>query len=272
MIAATTGLIRLPIPGSKMWRGVRARRKLADYFSAEIPHRRHSDTNDLLSKLCQASEGETDGFTDQEIIDHMNFFLVAAHDTVTSTLTAMIYYLGKFPEWQQKMRYEFLEYAQKGKPCLEQANLTNLAVSEMVFKETLRLHPPIPGIPRVAIKSFIFDGHFIPAGTPVGINPLFTHRMEEIWPNPDEFDPTHFTKEKIAQRHVGAWIPFGGGAHKCIGLRVAEMEAKAFFYHLLLRYRIVLRENYTCAFKAWPLAKPVDDLPITLIPLDAAAA
>ena len=272
MIAATTGLIRAPIPGSKMWRGVRGRQKIAQFFSTEIEQRRHSDSNDLLSNLCQASGGKAGGFTDQEIIDHMNFFMVAAHDTVTSTLTAMIYYLGKFPEWQEKMRDEFLQHAHKSRPALEQADLANLTVTEMVFKETLRLHPPIPGIPRVAVKPFTFEGHFFPAGTQVGINPLFTHRMEEIWPNPDEFDPTHFTKEKIAQRHFGAWVPFGGGAHKCIGLRVAEMEAKAFFYHLLLRHRIVLRENYTGVFKSWPISKPVDDLPITLMPMESASS
>ena len=266
MIKATTGLVRHPLPGSKMWRGVKGKKYIADFLESEIPRRRTADCNDLFTSLCQATDETGTIYTNQTIIDHLNFFLVAAHDTMTSTITAMMYYLGKYPDWQELVREEILQFAPDG-DGIAICTLPKLVITEKVFMETLRLNPPIPGIPRVAVKPFEFQGYQLPAGTQVGINPLFTHRMEAIWNNPDEFNPDNFTKQRIAQRHSYAWIPFSGGMHKCLGFHLANMEAKLFFAHLLSNFRIKLSDGYECHFKAWPLAKPIDDLPLELIPL-----
>ena len=112
-------------------------------------------------------------------------------------------------------------------------NLEAMPLTEMAFKEALRLKPPVPSMPRRAIRDFTFKGYAIPAGTMVGVNPLFTHHMPEIWPEPEKFDPLRFTDEAQRNRHRFAWVPYGGGAHMCLGLHFAYMQAKCFARHFL---------------------------------------
>jgi cytochrome P450 len=100
----------------------------------------------------------------------------------------------------------------------------------MAFKEAMRINPPVPEIPRTAVRDFQFKGYDILAGTRVGIDAIFTHRMPKIWLEPLKFDPLRFTEEAIRARHKYAWVAFGGGAHMCLGLHFAYMQAKSFFY------------------------------------------
>ncbi|MFY0104357.1 cytochrome P450, partial [Acinetobacter baumannii] len=78
------------------------------------------------------------------------------------------------------------------------------------FREALRLVPPVPSIPRRALKEFEFGGSRIPAGTQVGLSVGYTHKMPEIWPDPETFDPLRFAPENAKGRHKYAWVPFGG--------------------------------------------------------------
>jgi cytochrome P450 len=140
--------------------------------------------------------------------------------------------------------------------------LGELAMIEMAFKEAMRIIPPVPGIPRAAVRNFQFEGHDIPAGTRIAVNPLFTHRMPELWPEPLKFDPLRFTDDAARTRHKYAWVPFGGGAHMCLGLHFAYMQAKSFFYHLLTTTRVGLSPGYMPDWQMWPIPKPRDGLPI----------
>ena len=98
-------------------------------------------------------------------------------------------------------------------------NLEAMPLSEMAFKEAMRQKPPVPSIPRRAIRDLTFKGFAIPAGTMVGVNPVFTHHMPEIWPDPERFDPVaRCTEEAQRNQHRFAFVPFGGGAHMCLGL------------------------------------------------------
>ena len=142
--------------------------------------------------------------------------------------------------------------------------LGELPLLEMAFKESMRINPPVPGIPRAAVRDFQFKGHRIPAGTRVAISTMFTHRMPEIWPGPLEFDPLRFTDEAVRARHKYAWVPFGGGAHMCLGLHFAYMQAKTFFYHLLTTTRASLAHDYVPRWQMWPIPKPRDGLPIRI--------
>jgi cytochrome P450 len=142
--------------------------------------------------------------------------------------------------------------------------LGELTLLEMAFKEAMRVNPPVPGIPRAAVRDFQFGGHRIPAGTRVAVNALFTHRMPEIWPEPLKFDPLRFTDAALRARHKYAWMPFGGGAHMCLGLHFAYMQAKSFFYHLLTTTRVSLAPGYVPRWQMWPIPKPRDGLPIRI--------
>jgi cytochrome P450 len=122
----------------------------------------------------------------------------------------------------------------------------------------------VPALPRRALRDFEFKGHKIPAGTGVGVNPLYTHRNAAWWPEPMKFDPLRFTEENSRGRHKYAWVPFGGGAHMCLGLHFAYMQAKVFFAQLLRDYRVVRVGNAGDDWKLWPIPQPKDGLPVRL--------
>src|SRR3546814_7829094 len=92
-------------------------------------------------------------------------------------------------------------------------SLGQLELTEWAFKEALRMIPPVPVIPRRALRDFEFGGYRIPAGTNVGVNPSHTHRMAEYWPEPETFDPMRFSPEAAKGRPKYAWVPFRSEEH-----------------------------------------------------------
>jgi len=135
----------------------------------------------------------------------------------------------------------------------------------LVLKEALRLYPPLPTIPRAAINDCEFEGYEIKKGDQVFVSPYFTHRMPEIWTEPNKFDPERFNKERAEDRnHKHAWIPFGGGAHKCLGIKFAELQVKLILFHLLKNYKLDVPNNYEMPYAPAPIGKPSDQLPLKL--------
>ncbi len=264
MVAASVGIVRVPIPGTAMARGVKGRELMCAFFAREIPKRRGASGDDIFTQVCNARDDAGTLLSDQEIIDHMNFLMMAAHDTLTSSLTSTVYYLAKHPEWQDRLRTEVMAIRATAGPELPYDRLGELEQVEWAFKEALRLLPPVPSVPRRALRDFEFGGFSIPAGAHVGVSPMYTHRMPEVWEDPDSFDPSRFSHNRSKGRHKYAWVPFGGGAHMCLGLHFAYMQAKAFFYALLPEHRLVLADDYTCDFQMFPIPKPKDGLPIRI--------
>ncbi|NVJ69243.1 MAG: cytochrome P450 [Alphaproteobacteria bacterium] len=264
MVAASMGIVRAPLPGTKMAKGIAGRRFMNDFLRKLIPERRDSDLNDIFTRLCQAKDDDGNSFTDQEIIDHMIFLWMAAHDTITSSVTTLVYELGRHRDWQQKLRDEIRSLGlNDGRLPYEKMN--DLQLTEYAFKEALRLNPPVPAMPRETVREVEFQGHRIPKGTIVGLSTVSSHRDESTWPDPDKFDPMRFSPEGGAKtRHRFAWVPFGGGAHMCLGLHFAYMQAKVIMVHLLPYYEIKVPEGYKTEFQIMPLIKPKDGLPITL--------
>ena len=148
--------------------------------------------------------------------------------------------LAANPQWQEKLREEVTALGVAPDAPTSFDHLEAMPLAEMAFKEAMRLRPPVPSIPRRATRDFSFGGYQIPAGTLVGLNPLFTHHMPEIWPDPDAFDPMRFTDEAQRGRHRFAFVPFGGGAHMCLGLHFAYMQAKCFARHFLQNLSVSL--------------------------------
>ena len=268
MVAASVAVIRKPLPGTAMARGVRGRKRIVAYFSEQIPIRRaKGGGDDLFSQLCHATHEDGALLSTQDIVDHMSFLMMAAHDTLTSSLTSFVGELAAHPEWQQKLRDEVSGLGIAADAPTSFDNLEAMPLSEMAFKEALRLKPPVPSMPRRAIRDFTFKGYAIPAGTMVGVNPLFTHHMPEIWPEPEKFDPMRFTDEAQRNRHRFAWVPFGGGAHMCLGLHFAYMQAKCFARHFLQNLEVSLEPGYKPDWQMWPIPKPRDGLRVVLKPV-----
>ncbi len=265
MVAASVAVIRKPLPGTAMARGVNGRKRIVAYFSEQIPIRRaKGGGDDLFSQLCHATHEDGALLSTQDIVDHMSFLMMAAHDTLTSSLTSFIGALAANPQWQEKLRAEVATLGVAAGEPTSFDNLEAMKLTEMAFKEALRMKPPVPSMPRRAVRDFNFRGYGIPAGAMVGVNPLFTHHMPEIWPDPDTFDPMRFTEEAQRGRHRFAWVPFGGGAHMCLGLHFAYMQAKCFARHFLQNLEVSLEPGYTPNWQIWPIPKPRDGLRVTL--------
>jgi cytochrome P450 len=272
MVQASIGVVRRPLPFTKMGRGVAGRKFLVDYFTPEVQKRREQQGPDMFSQFCRATRDDGSLLTTDEVVDHMNFLMMAAHDTITSSATSLIYHLATNPEWQEKLREEIMAVTGgpdgDGNPRpLDYDDLAKLDLTEMAFKESLRMVPPVPSMPRRALREFEYGGYRIPAGAMVGINIYWTHHSEEYWDKPFTFDPMRFTPDKVKARHKYAWVPFGGGAHMCLGLHFAYMQVKILLAQLLQRYRIEAAPGYNPEWQDWPIPQPKDGLKVTFKPL-----
>ena len=266
MVQASVAPVRKPLPFTMMKKGVDGRKFLVDYFTQET-HRRRKEGGgqDMFSQFANATREDGSLLPVDQVVDHMNFLMMAAHDTITSSATSLIYLLAKHPEWQDKLRQEIIATTggldADGNPRpLDYDDLGKLELTEMAFKEALRMVPPVPSTPRRALRSFEFGGYTIPAGAMVGFNAHYVHHDPELWPEPEKFDPMRFTTEKVRERHKYAWVPFGGGAHMCLGLHFAYMQVKILMAQLLQRYEIEIDEGYDPDWQAWPIPKPKDGL------------
>lgn len=278
MVQATIAPVRVPLPGLAMGKGVAGRKYLLDYFGREVPKRRNGTGEDMFSQICRATHEDGSQLSDDEIIDHLNFLMMAAHDTITSSATSLVMRLGQNREWQNRLRAEMdgstaTQCSSGGRThavdgvndeALPYDRLNELNLADYAFKEAMRLMPPVPSIPRRAVKPFSFGGYDFPAGTFVGINTHYTHTMPDVWPEPTQFDPLRFSPEASKGRHKYAYVPFGGGAHMCLGLHFAVMQIKILMWHLLKDGRIDLPAGSGEKWQAWPIPKPRDGLPVRL--------
>ncbi len=269
LVAASVAIVRLPVVGRTYARGVQARARLADFIRERIAQRRASDANDLFTQLCHARDEADKQYSDEEIVDHLIFIMMAAHDTTTSAITTMVYALAKHPQWQDRLRREarntadWMARSGRSTPTLD--DLARMTDIELVFKEALRLYQPLPTIARRALVDVEIHGKVIPAGTPVAVFPIQVHRSAEWWSQPEKFDPQRFSSERAEHRlHPYAWAPFGGGAHMCLGLHFAEMQVKAVLLPLLRSWQWSVPEAYVPNYAYAPIAKPRDGLPIQL--------
>jgi cytochrome P450 len=264
MVQAAVAPIRRPLPLTRMGRGVAGRRMLVTWFTRLLEQRRADPGQDMFSQFARATREDGSLLPADVVVDHMIFLLMAAHDTITSSFTTLIWQLAKDQHWQERLRAEALAAAGGAGRPLPHARLAQLELTELAFKEALRIMPPVPALPRRALRDFTFMGHRIPAGTNVGINPALVHTDPALWPDPDRFDPLRFTPDNVAGRHKYAWVPFGGGAHMCLGLHFATMQTRILAHHILTRYRISARPGYAPRWQVWPIPRPRDGLQLEL--------
>lgn len=246
-------------PGSPKWQGARGRAYVDAFFRSRIDTRRANPGHDVFSQLC-AQDLE---LTDDDIVDNMVGVLFASYETTASTIAMMVYALSLNPEWQEPLRQE-LECLRTGEGVTLN-DVGQCTQTELVFKETLRLFSPLAFLPRRTMEAVDIQGVKIPANTAITLAPRFVHHMPSIYADPTRFDPERFSPSRLEdQSHRCAWVPFGKGAHACIGMHFARMEAFTFFSRLLSKYRIE-RTNGKLALSHVPVVKPIRELPIRLV-------
>jgi cytochrome P450 len=260
-VKAGLALVRYDIPGTRWSRGVHGRKVLETFMYEHLPAKRSQQTPDLFSTLCHVSSEEGDTFSDEDVVNHMIFLLMAAHDTSTITLTTMAYYMAQHTEWQGMARAQSRTLPAE----IDYDDLPQFTILDSIMKESLRLNAPVPGLSREAIVDTEIDGYFVPKGTRVAVMAVANHYNGELWTNPDRFDPARFSPERAEDKsHPFAWMPFGGGAHKCIGLNFAHIEIKLIMHNLLLTHEWTVSNGYQWKLDYTTLPVPKDGLPVRL--------
>lgn len=260
-VQAAAGIVRAHVPFTRWGRAYRGRAVLEDFLRHYLPAKRATATDDIFSVLCHIETDEGDRFRDDDVINHMVFLMMAAHDTSTITTSTMLQYLGQHPEWQQRCRAE----AQALGPAPSMAELEGLVSLDLVMREALRLRAPVPVVVRHTVKDTVVQGVRVPADTGVAVGIQFTHLMPDYWTDPTAFDPDRFAPQRREDKsHRFAWMPFGGGVHKCIGMYFAGLEVKAITHRLLREYHWRVDPAYVPPMDNHSLPFPKDGLPITL--------
>ncbi|WP_232677404.1 cytochrome P450 [Nocardioides sp. R-C-SC26] len=266
-VQAATAFVRLPLPGTRWGRALAGRRLLEEFLTRHLPRRRAGQGDDLFSVLCRLSE-DGDTFSDRDVVNHMIFLLMAAHDTSTITTSTAMRELGRHSTWQERLREQARSLPEH--PTL--AELDELTDFDLVIKECLRLVPPVPVLARHTVKPTEVCGVPIPAGRLTATMVHHQHHDPQWWTAPDVFDPERFDEERREDRsHRHAWEPFGGGVHKCLGMFFAGAEVKLLLVHLLRRYAWTTAET-TSPLNYLSLPFPADGQPVALHRIDRSAA
>ncbi|MGE2714575.1 cytochrome P450 [Mycolicibacterium litorale] len=255
-------IVRADVPGGTWARGLRARERLERYFRAQLPARRGGDGADLFSMLCRSRSEDGDRFSDDDIVNHMIFLLMAAHDTSAIAIAMLVYELGRNADWQEHLRDEALDNPNDD-PAI--ADLGDYPLLDAAFKEVLRMYAPAGTLFRQAIADTEVAGHYIPRNSQVAINVYASMRLADWWPDPDRFDPGRFLDGADAGPvHRYAFAPFGGGVHKCLGQQFADMNVKAVMHQFLRHFDWRVPAGYRPAMRWGTGPTPADGLPITL--------
>jgi cytochrome P450 len=258
--AAKRTLLPVPVPGGTWARGLKARRFLEDFIRTRLADKRTGAGDDLFSALCDAQTEDGEQFSDQDVVNHMIFVPNVAHATATVTMSTMCYYLAKHPEWQERVRAESVAV---GKGTLDYGDMDSLVSLDLVMKEATRLVAPVPMLWRETVVDTELAGFFVPKNTFTLVMPHFNHHMGEYWPDPERFDPERFAPDRREDKiHKYAWAPFGGGAHKCIGMFFAGMEIKAILHQMLLNFEWSVDPGYQTKFYLARSFVPKDGLPV----------
>lgn len=190
----------------------------------------------LVQALIEASDPDTGlPLSDEAIRDELIVFMLAGHDTTSTTLTYALWALGHNRDIQKKVRAEALAIGDRE---LTPDDVPALRYTVQVLHEALRLCPPVAAVPRTVMHDCVVDGHRIEAGTMVIVGTYAIHRDPALWNRPQDFDPDRFNAENSEGRDRWQYIPFGAGPRSCIGDHFAMLEASLALATIVRRIEI----------------------------------
>ncbi len=229
----------LPIPILR--RRDKARVRLQELVTEIIEKRakKTEKSDDAFQMLIDTRYEDGSALSPHEITGLLIGTLFAGHHTTAGTAAWITLELARNPEHMEKVLAEFDHlYGHDGEVTFQ--SLREIPVFERVIKEVLRLHPPLIFLIRKVAKDLHFKDYIIKAGKYVCVSPRVSHRIPEIFPDPEKFDPERFTEERQEDKQAFSWVAFGGGRHKCSGNAFAMLQLKAIYAILLRRYQFEL--------------------------------
>jgi cytochrome P450 len=254
-------------PGSPWRKLVGSRAVLDEIVFSEISRRRAApddERQDILSLLLGARGEAGEAFTDREVRDQVMTLMFAGHDTSTSTLTFMMHELARHPDVLARLQAEQDDVLGGDVPDIDRLE-KEMPYLDMVLDEVLRLYPPAWIGPRRAVRDFEFGGYTIPEGAYVNYCSWASHRIPEVFPEPEAFIPERFERERKAALPRGAYVPFGGGQRICIGKRFGQTEVKLVATMLLQRLRLDALPGRTMTVRQMPTLSPKGGLEMRVL-------
>lgn len=195
--------------------------------------------DDLATKIMTTEDPETgERFTPEEMVDQVAIFFLAGHETSASALAWTLYLLALYPEWQERLAQE--------SAALNDCDfkvMSELKLSRDVFREALRLYPPVPMMVREAGYPQEFRGREVKTGSQIVLSPWHLHRHERIWARPDAFEPERWQTEEGRGCAREAYMPFSAGSRVCTGAGFAMVEGPLILSMLLKMFRFELVEG-----------------------------
>lgn len=229
------------LPTPLRLRSLRHRKRIDDIIAEMIAHRRQTGEQhpDILGALIEAVDPETgEGLTEPEIFDEVRTAFLAGYETTATALFFAFYCLSENPTARETLEAELDRVLGGRLPTI--ADLERLPYTMQVFHETLRLYPPAWVIGRALAKPAELGGYLLPADAQLFVSPWATHRNPANWDDPLRFDPSRFAPQNRGAVDRFAYIPFGGGARKCIGTNLALLEGPLLLAALAQHHRIDL--------------------------------
>ncbi|MGJ8583451.1 MAG: cytochrome P450 [Marinosulfonomonas sp.] len=196
--------------------------------------------DDLATKIMTQKDPETgQTFTTEEMIDQVAIFFLAGHETSASALAWALYLLAASDEAQNRAVAEALTLSDD----MLFSELSKLPFTRNVFKETLRLYPPVPMMVRETTKPERFRNLDQKTGAQFVISPWHLHRHTDIWDNPDEFDPDRYETGQGQASARSAYLPFSAGPRVCPGAGFAMLEGTVLMAQLLRSFTFQLTQD-----------------------------
>ncbi|EAI1457769.1 TPA: cytochrome P450 [Campylobacter jejuni] len=215
------------------------RQVLSDIIKPRYDMADNAEFEDILGSLLLVVDADTNKrFSFEEILDQVAMLFLAGHETTASSLTWTLYLLSLYPKEQEKACEEITQVLQGG--VIEISHLRQFKYLTNIFKESLRLYPPVGFFAREAKKDTQVRDKLIKKGSGVVIAPWLIHRHEEFWTNPHGFNPSRFEGEYKKD----AYLPFGVGERICIGQGFAMQEAILILANILKTYKLELEEGF----------------------------
>jgi len=213
----------------------RARRKISEIFTQVMNERRRTGatSEDFMQKLMDARYKDGRPLSDEEITGILVTALFAGQHTSAVLATWMALELQRAPQVLERIRAETKEINQ-GQEMLSYEGLRQQQLLENTVRECERLHPPLIILFRKALRAMDYGGYTVPAGTLVAVAPASSHRLPEVFADPEQFNPDRFAPPASEEKqHPYTLIGFGGGKHRCMGKNFAIMQIKAIWAVLL---------------------------------------
>ena len=217
------------------------RKNLADIIKPryEEYEKNYKQRNDILDSLLRVVDAKTnERFSFKELLDQVAMLFLAGHETTASSLTWTLYCLCIDETWQERAFLEIQELTKGEK--LEIKHLRQLKVLNNIFKEALRLYPPVGFFARSPKHDTKIRDKQIKKGCGVVVAPWLIHRHTKLWKDPNEFRPDRFDEPY----NKDAYMPFGMGERICIGQGFAVQEALIILANILSKYKLELKPNF----------------------------